>query len=85
MRDGVGVAVPPLGTLKIPGRLSETECDEGVGVRRRKPVLVQVDGNGYFYMRLCWTGVGIQAKLRRGVRVAVRHVAFFLGWLEATG
>ena len=42
-----------------------------------------LNGNGYFYMRLCWTGVGLQANFDEEY-VLLCAMLLFLSWFEAT-
>ena len=43
-----------------------------------------LNGNGYFYMGLCWTGVGLQANFDEE-NVLLCAMLLLLCWFEATG
>ena len=49
--------------------------------RRRKAALVKepddLNGNGYFYMRLCWTGVCLQANFDEEYELLCAMLLFF--------
>ena len=72
----------PWGTLKIPGGLSETESamkvsESAVGNQFLFMGPDDLDGNGYFYMRLCWTGVGVQANFDEEYELLCAMLLFF--------
>ena len=79
VRDWAGA-----GTLNIPGELSET--DRVLMVLEWKWCAVYVfkgpddlNGNGYFYARLCWTGLGLQASIDEEYVVLCALLHIFAG------
>ena len=65
--------------------VSEWKCGETGGLTR-SPVFKGPDdlnGNGYFYVRLCWTGEGLQANFDEEY-VLLCAMLLCLCWFEAT-